>query len=138
MRSIHLNEHMKIGHIVAVYPGGMVRDSDHGLHEPESLIETLDDDAGSIMKEHEDAWRERIEAAGWEVFTDGYSGQDSYRGPIMHPSEYIGGQLERDILERPGLYVAVSVECLPTESQPEPQVAGWVVLRRDFPGIMKH
>lgn len=47
---------------------------------------------------------------GWALMT-GYSGQDSYNGPVMHPSEYIGGGMERDILATPGVYVCLVVEC---------------------------
>lgn len=131
-RSSKLSERMEFDHVVTVWPGGMLSD-DSGLHAPESYIETLDDDAGSILKEHEDTWRQSMHDAGWEVFTDGYSAQCSYSGPIMHASEFIGGQLERDILDRPGFYVAVSVECLPREGEEETESAGWAVLRRDFP-----
>ncbi len=49
---------------------------------------------------------DRLDSDRWELL-NGYSGQDRYSGPIMHNSEYIGGQLERDILETPGVYVVV-------------------------------
>lgn len=46
---------------------------------------------------------------GWELLT-GFTGQYSYNGPVMHPSEFIGGGLETYILETPGYYVALVVE----------------------------
>lgn len=44
----------------------------------------------------------------WRLM-DGYSGQQGYRGPIMHPSEFIGGRMADDILSEPAVYVAVAV-----------------------------
>ena len=41
----------------------------------------------------------------WELLR-GRTGQYGYDGPCMHPSEYVGGGLARDILNTPGLYVA--------------------------------
>lgn len=43
---------------------------------------------------------------GWELLT-GFTGQYSYNGPAMHPSEYIGGGLARHILDTPGLYTVL-------------------------------
>lgn len=48
----------------------------------------------------------KLMSEDWSLM-DGYSLQSGYSGPIMHPSEFIGGQMERDILETPGLYVAI-------------------------------
>jgi hypothetical protein len=45
---------------------------------------------------------------GWELLT-GFTGQYSYNGPVMHPSEYIGGGMARHILETPGLYIVLEV-----------------------------
>jgi hypothetical protein len=46
------------------------------------------------------------ESSGWRLL-DGFSGQYGYSGPIMHNSEFIGGDLERYILENPGYYVCL-------------------------------
>lgn len=85
--------------------------------------------------------------AGWELLT-GYTGQYSYNGPVMHPSEFIGGGMARHILETPGDYVALIVngyctleddtECNPdTGCDCEP--AGWAVafkpLEESAPGL---
>ena len=48
-------------------------------------------------------------AAGWAGLLTGYTGQCGYNGPVMHPSEYVGGGLERDILADPGWYVVTAV-----------------------------
>ena len=58
----------------------------------------------------------------WALMT-GYSGQYGYSGPIMHPSEFIGGRMANDILDQPGTYVAL-VD-YPTDPDDEPD--GWAV-----------
>lgn len=81
--------------------------------------------------------------APWEPMT-GYTGQYGYNGPHMHPSEYVGGALARDILDTPGLYVCVVVDYGPCtddadrSAEPcagcvsgsgcEDSVEGWAVL----------
>jgi hypothetical protein len=68
--------------------------------------------------------------APWTLM-DGYSGQQSYRGPTMHASEYIGGRLADDILARPGYYVAVlSLTSEADPDDPEDNVAGWGIAYR--------
>lgn len=67
-----------------------------------------------------------IESNDWEALT-GYTGQYGYNGAVMHPSEFIGGGLARDILENPGVYVLVEVR---DESGEYPETAiGWAILR---------
>jgi hypothetical protein len=50
---------------------------------------------------------DELDSDRWELL-DGYSGQYGYSGPVMHPSEFIGGGMARDILATPGTYVAVA------------------------------
>lgn len=80
-----------------------------------------------------------VQGDGWELM-NGYSGQQSYSGPVMHPSEFIGGRMADDILSTPGLYVAVVVsddeECqayCPEDCDGEHEPAGWAVARKDIP-----
>jgi hypothetical protein len=120
-----LNDTMEFDHVIRVADDGTVTDA-NGWHAPETFIDC--DEDGQISAADEARFIAAMERAGWSLFTTGYSGQYSYRGPIMHASEYIGGALERDILASPGLYVACIVECLDDD---EP--AGWIVLRRDLP-----
>jgi hypothetical protein len=98
-----LNDLMEFDVVVQVLPGGKVIEAPKvygpSLHEDE-----LDDQSWSLM--------------------DGYSGQDRYSGPIMHASEFVGGQMERDILSEPGYYVTL-VNYL-DEGEPE----GWAVAYR--------
>ena len=71
------------------------------------------------------------EIPGWELM-NGYSGQDRYAGPIMHNSEFIGGQMERDILETPGIYVALVCYWPDAEESDEDETyaEGWAVARK--------
>lgn len=62
--------------------------------------------------------------SGWTLM-DGYSGQQSYSGPIMHASEYVAGRMERDILANPGLYVAL-VDYPLDDGEPD----GWAVAHK--------
>jgi hypothetical protein len=68
----------------------------------------------------------RLEGDGWELITHGYTGQHAYRGPIMHSSEFIGGRLEDDIRDRPGLYVAVVANYTPEDGDDD-TAGGWAV-----------
>lgn len=72
-----------------------------------------------------------ISGEGWTLM-DGYSGQYGYRGPVMHPSEFIGGQMADEILSTPGLYVAVDVRDLDAPDGHN-ETAGWAVARKDIP-----
>jgi hypothetical protein len=88
-----LNSRMEFDHVIEVHADGSVTDTDlyaPGLYDGE------------------------VQSDDWTLM-DGYSGQHSYSGPVMHPSEYIGGRLERDILAQPGFYVAL-VSYISTEA----------------------
>lgn len=63
----------------------------------------------------------------WRAVSYGYTRQDGYNGPVMHPSETLAGKLERDVLETPGVYVVVPVY----GEVDAVDYAGWAVLRRD-------
>ncbi len=100
-----LNDLMSFDHVVTVHDDGTVTDGPVGVYAPELYD-------GEIL------------ADGWELL-DGYSGQDRYSGPIMHASEYVGGRMARDILETPGVYVAL-VDYPVDGDEPD----GWAVARR--------
>jgi hypothetical protein len=120
-----LNDMMEFDHVVMVRADGTVTGGPPGVHAPESVIET--DADGQVLASHEQEWRESLRRQEWEVFTDGYSGQYGYAGPVMHSSEYIGGHLAEDIARAPGLYAAVLVDC--ADGEP----AGWAVVFRRVP-----
>jgi hypothetical protein len=87
-----LSDLMEFEHPITVTDDGRVIDGPAGVYAPDLYDDELS--AGSIGDR-------------WELL-NGYSGQQSYAGPIMHPSEFIGGGMARDILAEPGTYVAVA------------------------------
>jgi hypothetical protein len=98
---------MEFDHVIQVHADGSVTDAT-GLYAPE-------------MYDGE------MEGGEWSLMS-GYSGQYGYRGPIMHDSEYIGGRLERDILARPGYYVAlVSYADIEDLDDDDNNIDGWAV-----------
>lgn len=95
------------------------------------VIEVKED--GSIIDSKEYApclLGEWLDDSSWELM-NGYSGQYCYSGPIMHPSEFIGGKMEEDIRENPGIYVAVVSFCDSDECEEGcDEVDGWAVARK--------
>lgn len=107
-----LSEIMDFDHVIEVHEDGTITTGPPHLHAPD-----LHDD--------------ELSSAGWELL-NGYSGQDRYAGPIMHPSEQIGGRMERDIRETPGIYVALVAYYSPDEDDDPDDyddVGGWAVAR---------
>ena len=104
----------EFGHVFTVTETGTVVHGPAGVYAPEYYD-------GTTSAE--------LQRAGWEAMS-GYTGQYGYNGPHMHASEYLGGRLARDILETPGVYVVVVVDVLPDDSDPDPEPAGWAVLRQ--------
>jgi hypothetical protein len=119
-----LNDLMEFDHVVRVHPDGTVTDAEDGWWAPEVYID-VDEDGQALDNSDEELARM---VSPWRLM-DGYSGQYRYSGPVMHASEFIGGRMEDDIRERPGVYVACVVECLgpnPGADENE-EPAGWVV-----------
>lgn len=91
-----LSDIMEFDRVIQIHEDGSVTDAP-GVYGPERL-------------EHGENGR-GVDPYGllgdWTLFTDGYTGQYGYSGPIMHNSEYIGGRLAEDILDTPGFYVAL-------------------------------
>ena len=90
-------------HPFTVTDDGTLTDAPSGIYAPDVFHSDSDD----------------IDIMGddWEALT-GYTGQYSYRGAVMHASEYIGGALADDILSTPGTYAVVTVEVMPTVTYP--------------------
>lgn len=96
-----LNSIMEFDHVIRVTGTGQIVDGDIDFYGEVSM-ELVDADA--------ERWELREELPkGW-VLLKNFSGQYSYSGPVFHPSEFIGGGLERHIRETPGYYVALTVE----------------------------
>lgn len=124
-----LNDQMQFDHVIRITEDGTVEDAP-GEYAPEVVVECAEDDCGSITREAEAAMIAHVEAQGWELMT-GYTGQYSYSGPIMHNSEFVGGRMETDIRETPGLYVVVEPTGIyATEERDSSEAIGWVVARK--------
>lgn len=129
-----LDDLMEFDHVIRVHPDGTITD-ENSVYGPEGIeMETLDDDAGSIMESHEIAYAAAVERQGWQLMR-GYTGQYAAKRSnyVMHTSEYIGGRMEQDIRETPGLYVAIVIETTdPKTGEFRNEAAGWAVAyRRD-------
>jgi hypothetical protein len=120
----NLNSVMEFGHMIRVNVDGTVIDSPD---RPYMEVSTYKGDDGE--------WHDDFQLPeGWKLMS-GYTGQYSYNGPVMHPSEYIGGRMATDILETPGDYVALVQEsdCGGTEENCDAdsgcdcEPGGWVV-----------
>jgi hypothetical protein len=112
-----LNDEMEFGRPISVGPNGEIGESDQ--YAPEAGYLNLDADGQSLDDEVEGL-------EGWELLK-GFTGQQGYNGPVMHPSEFIGGGLERHIRENPGHYVAIPIDGLGPDSDGEPESVGWGV-----------
>lgn len=128
----NLAEAMDFDHVVHVRPDGTFTDTT-GQHAPEVYVTT--DENGQILADDEKGMIDLIRDHGWEVWTTGYSGQYGYRGPIMHSSELISNEMETDMYDSPGYYVACAVEILEGDdwdiSEMPPPPAGWIICRKD-------
>lgn len=89
-----LSDLMEFDHVIEIHEDGRVTDGPQGVYPPERLEHYDEVDPCGLLGD-------------WELVTAGYSGQYGYPGPIMHNSEYVGGRLAEDILDTPGLYVAL-------------------------------
>lgn len=75
---------------------------------------------------------ELCEPNGWSLL-GGYTRQEG-RGSIMHNSEFIGGQMARDILARPGFYVSLVCYWAPAYEDQEGESdvdEGWAVAYKE-------
>jgi endonuclease YncB( thermonuclease family) len=108
-----MNE-IEFDHVFRVGEDGSISDAPESLYAPELHDEELYGD-------------------GWEFFSAGYTGQYGYNGPIMHNSEQMGGQLERDVLATPGDYAMVVAYWSPEDGDDSEETIaeGWAVVRRD-------
>lgn len=97
-------------------------------YEFDSVYEVRDGQTFARLDLHAPSLYDGEVGGPWELM-NGYSGQDRYAGPIMHPSEFIGGRLERDILENDGVYVSLVNYYTPEDADDDDNVDGWAVAR---------
>jgi hypothetical protein len=81
--------------------------------------------------EQEDGtWSEaEPEDSAWQLVSHGWTGQDRYKGPVMHNSEFIGeGIAERlaEMAEDYRAFAVCAVDCIGLDGEQEHD--GWVVL----------
>jgi hypothetical protein len=100
-----LNDVMEFNRVIRVYPDGTVNYV-KDVYAPE--LNAINDGDGSHTAETDPELCRQAEHAGWTL-ESGWTGQYSYNGPCMHPSEFIGGGLAEHILATPGYWVAVVV-----------------------------
>lgn len=76
---------------------------------------------------------DHLDSSKWETWSQGYTGQDSYNGPVMHNSEFLGGRMAQDLLDEPGVYVLTAAEWSPDEDDENGDTdlyaEGWVIAR---------
>lgn len=115
---MNLNETMSFDHVIRVRDG---------------VVEDMNPGSPGYVYAPELYWgggEPDLTPQNWTLLT-GYSGQYRYSGPIMHESEFIGGQLEQDILAQDGYYVAVVCYDLDLEDGEDDKIAGWAVAYRE-------
>lgn len=108
-----LSDRMECDHVVLIGEGGTITDA-AGVYAPEAIWNGWGDGV-------------HIEPGSEWAPLSGYSGQDGYRGPVMHVSEFIGGRIADHILNTPGYWVWTVVEDIDDPESP----AGWVVCFQD-------
>ena len=112
----------------------VIEDCLENVYAPEVILYV--DKNGSGVGEEEIDRKDWREATDWTAI-NGYSGQQGYRGPTMHSSEFLGGRMAEDVLEDiGGIYTLVTVECLPDwearaeeENEELNNPAGWMLLK---------
>lgn len=112
-----LNEIMEFDNVIEVKPNGLIVDRD-GIWAPDLRNGELE--ASAIEQ-------------GWSLMA-GYTGQQG-GGDVMHNSEFIGGGMELDIRETPGIYAALVCYWDPDEDDDEDDdnIEGWAVARMEVP-----
>lgn len=107
-------------HPFILNPDGTVEDAPDSIYAPDAVNGPYSPDSPHDV----------IVESGWECAVYGMSGQDSYKGGVMHPSEYIGAGLARLLLSDEPVILAV-VEVRDDDGAfPDGDPIGWTVLRK--------
>lgn len=141
-QTVPLTSVMEFDHVIQSHGDGTVSEPD-GMYAPDVNDDDIKQVNGRWTFDSETGWQFMLKPSG-----DSYTGQYGYRGPVMHPSEFIGGKMAWDIKARPGFYVAVAVTTYDTEegcefcNEPgeggpcgEHDIIGWTVMFREDPDI---
>ncbi len=108
----------------------VTRDSLNSVMEFDSVVYSHGDGtiSNALGVYAPDVWEEGGELycdlGDWEG-VNGYSGQYGYGGPVMHPSEFLGGAMAEYVLENPGNYAMVVVR---DEDDLDGEPAGWALM----------
>lgn len=122
--TVSLNELMQLGTVVYSDGEGTVSPQP-GISVAEELVAVVDQDGNFVLDDATGDFAYEGLPQGWGLLR-GYTGQDRYTGAFMHPSEFVGGGLERDILAEAGFYV-----CLPIRAGHDGEWEGdWAVAHK--------
>jgi hypothetical protein len=104
-------------HVFTLNPDGTVFDAPANLYAPEVYVD------------HSNRDRDVATWDGWECAVYGMSGQDSYRGGIMHPSEFIGAGIARRLIsDEVQTFAVVAVED-EYDDDDRSEAIGWTIVR---------
>lgn len=106
-----LAEAMSFDNVIVAQGDGTVRAAGHSVWAPSVYYDG--DPHAPVIESRDEGW----------TLMNGYSGQQSYAGPIMHESEYIGGGLARDILNADAGTAFASVLVPDADGE----ITGWAV-----------
>ena len=119
-----LNDLMDFDHVIRVHKDGAITEP-RDVYAPELLMGV--DADGQILNAHEAGYIADAKRQGWSL-ERGWTGQYSYSGVVMHPSEYVGKSMEDHIRETPGLWVVIVVQC------EDDYDAGWALAYQEVAG----
>lgn len=132
-----LNAILEFGRVVKVGVNCTLSDSAawQAINHPDMLYMELDEDGQCITSDNSDGVKALCDTnlGDWTPVA-GYSGAQgsTSRGFVMHTSEFIGGGMGNHVIGTPGYYVAVLVDGLLPDGNPdgEDTLIGWALLHR--------
>ena len=107
-------------------------DPDAGTSEGPYVLGDPRPHSGPLVSNSDQELQRQARSSGWDGLLQGFTGQYGYNGPVMHASEFIGGGIERYILENPGWYCAVVVNAPDDDGTYSSEVAGWSIAYRSL------
>ncbi len=102
--------------------------SDAGMSVGYDLLGAPRTHSGPLVSNSDSELQRQARAYGWDGLLTGFTGQYAYNGPCMHESEYVGGGLERYILENPGWYCVTAITDGDSEDS---DLCGWAVAYKE-------